>query len=663
MPEPSRTPDSDPAPPPPSSGAPRSARAGLAVVLLIAAGALARLAFFASGRSPLDGDEAIMGMMGFDLRSLSRIPLYFYGQNYMGAIEIPVLSLVQLLGFTKAWAFSVWPIRLAACAYVAGLAVVHFRLTERLFGRAVALPAVLFLVLGPVAWLDYSSRLRHVVFMMMMGELMMLLLIGVMEEWNAERRVHARRVFLLGLLAGLAWWHYQLVLVFFLTMFVVLAGFSSFLGDLFRDPAFRPGEGSGVARRLRPEAALRLGFLLLPVAVYVAMTLGKGWSYWPHFEWILLGLGVLQAAALLVERALFRREHAAFVERADPALSPWGALQRHSPALVVLGFVLGSVPSIWYMATLDHEFWVHPTGIDLVSLLDRLSATFWTEVGPMLDLLRAESFDRAADAYTSPATVRSYFYILIYGMGGYALFRRFQRPDSARSRIGVVYVVGLAGIVVFLRAALPRNLSEFSPRFVIPVILPASIVFGLAIQELIASIAPAAASVALRRGAGLALGAVCVGMFALSWREAPAVELDLRSGHRKTIMAIARALEQNGVRRLYIEYRPGSDQRGWVPMGWELMYATRNEVRLHWATLDDRLWGLLDEDDYGWDEYYMYQKDLKVRQVEAPSGPIIEDAPGFEVEGYRVIRLPEGYAPHRGWLPWSPRGSAPAPPA
>ena len=63
----------------------------------IALGIALRFALFATGRSALDGDEAIMGAMAYHVAHLEHFPLYFYGQHYMGALEIPPVALLMAL--------------------------------------------------------------------------------------------------------------------------------------------------------------------------------------------------------------------------------------------------------------------------------------------------------------------------------------------------------------------------------------------------------------------------------------------------------------------------------------------------------------------------------------------------------------------------------------
>lgn len=628
----------------------------LAAVAIVVLGVALRLALFATGRSPMDGDEAIMGIMGYDLRSLNRVPLYFYGQSYLGSLEIPVLSLVQFLGATKDWSFSVWPIRVTAGIYLALLGLVHYRLTRRCFGEGVALCGLLFLMIGPYVWADYSSRLRHVVVMMTLGELLFLLVLDLLDEWNSDRRERGRRTFLLGLLAGLAWWHYQLVAIFLIAILVLMAATSDYLGDFLRAPLARRGVAGSGTTRVRPAYALRLLLLIMPLGAFAAMTLGKGWSYWPHYEWILLGLGLIAVPAFILPWRAYRRERAEFIVRADPAISPWEPLHHFAPALVILGFLLGSVPSFIYMSTLELEFWVHPTAFDPLATFERLRSTLWTEVGPMLDIVRLDSYDAELGDYRSPTTLRTYLYLLVFGIGAYAMFVRYRRPHKRHERRGIAFFLLLAALVLLFRSALPRNLSEISPRFVMPLMLPLSVLFGMAIEELRVSLAPPARPPALRALATLAIGAVMLAAFLASWREAPAVELDLKSGHRTYVVDLVETLREQEVRRAYIEYHSGSHQKGWIPLGWELMHASRMEIRFNWATAADRLFNLLDEDAYGWNEYYLFLPDLRNRPGDFKLGEA-EFAPGFDAGEYRVIRLPENYLPHGGWLPWSPRGN------
>lgn len=626
----------------------------LAGILAVAAGL--RLALFATGRSPIDGDEAIMGMMGYDLRSFERIPIYFYGQSYLGALEIPLLAFVQLLGMTKSWAYSVWAIRLTAFAYLAIFGAIHFRVMRKMFGRDVALASVLFLMVGPYVWADYSSRLRHVVVMMLMGEILLLVLLRVIEDWNSARRENGRRLLLLGFLAGVAWWHYQLIALFFIALIVLFVFTSDYIPDLARTPLNRRERGGGSRGRFRAGYVLRIGLLLIPTGLFIAMTLGKGWSYWPHFGWILLGLGVALTAALLWPYRVWRRERAEFVARADPSVSAWEPLHHLAPVIVAGGFILGSIPTLVYMTTLKQEFWVHPTSLDLFSLVDRVRSTLWTEVGPMLDILTLDSFEAESGRYGNPTSPRTYFHLLMYLLGGYALVRRLLRPKLRFERQGIAFFLMIGFLVLFFRAGMPRNLSSLSPRFVMPIVLPASLLFGLGFQELVASVGEAGKRPLARLLAGGTLSVISVTVFLWSWRDAPQVEMDLKSGHRTYALEIVDALREHDVQRAYIEYRPGSDQRGWVPLGWELMYASHEDIRFHWATVDDRLFGLLDEDIYSGDEFYMYRPGQNVRLEEFEWRPEIEAGPGFDAADYRVVPLPENYAPHRGWLPWSPRG-------
>ncbi|MCH8334028.1 hypothetical protein IIC65_08850, partial [Candidatus Sumerlaeota bacterium] len=205
-------------------------------VAAIAAGVLVRAGLVLTGRITLDGDEAVMGIMANHVGHLERLPLYFYGQHYLGTVELPPLVFLQWLG-PEGWKFSVWPIRIIEMLYFVGLCCIHFKLVSRFFGVHVGRWSLFFLCVAPVFWVVYSARLRHVTFMMMIGEAMTLVALDLIAAWNTERKTSGGRLLLLGFLGGIAWWHYQLVIIYLAGVTVLFVGFSSFAVDWIRRPS------------------------------------------------------------------------------------------------------------------------------------------------------------------------------------------------------------------------------------------------------------------------------------------------------------------------------------------------------------------------------------------------------------------------------------------
>ena len=110
-----------------NAGPEAPARFGAPEAAIVALGLALRFALFAAGRSPMDGDEGIMGIMAAHMARAEHFPIYFYAQHYMGTLEVLPAALIGALG-PEGWRFSVWPIRLAAAGIFVFLCAVHFRL-------------------------------------------------------------------------------------------------------------------------------------------------------------------------------------------------------------------------------------------------------------------------------------------------------------------------------------------------------------------------------------------------------------------------------------------------------------------------------------------------------------------------------------------------------
>lgn len=114
------------------------------VTLLLLLGVALRLGLAARGWPGLDSDEATVGLMGKHILDAGELPIFFYGQHYMGPVEAYLAAgSFALLGVgTFALRVAMAPLTTAflACAYLLG------RLA---YGRAAGLLALAFLALGP----------------------------------------------------------------------------------------------------------------------------------------------------------------------------------------------------------------------------------------------------------------------------------------------------------------------------------------------------------------------------------------------------------------------------------------------------------------------------------------------------------------------------------
>jgi hypothetical protein len=194
-------------------GAGRGFRLGLAAAVL--AGLALRLAVIASPLGEIDGDEAVVGLMARHIAFLGELPVFYWGQPYLGSLE----------AFTAAplfWVFnsSTALLKLVPTAYSLGFLVVCAVMGRRLFGPAAGLATAAYLAVPPAMWAVWSTKARGgYAELLFLGQLLLLATLAL-------ARSRSRRLALAwGVLAGLAFWTHLLAIVYILpaVAFLLLA--------------------------------------------------------------------------------------------------------------------------------------------------------------------------------------------------------------------------------------------------------------------------------------------------------------------------------------------------------------------------------------------------------------------------------------------------------
>jgi len=421
------------------------------IAILIFAVAL-RAALFVLGRIPLDGDEAILGVMSYDLAAMNRVPLYFYRQHYMGSLEIPPVAMLMALG-PQGWKFSIWPIRIVEMIYFLALLGVHFKLTSRLFGAAAARWIMFFLCIGPVYWMDYSVRLRHVVLMMLIGETAALLAIGLIYDWECRRSVRGSKAFALGLLAGAGWWHYQLILAMLVPIAALFARFPTIVADAFRRPVRADPSSDEPPLTYQVDEWGIARAVLMALALSALAGLSVGWFDNPRYGYPLL-IGLLASFFLIaaaIAYASYRNERDLGDSDARSARSRHEALLRFAPALALLGFLTGYAPALIYLVRLKEEFWVSRVHLDLLDLWPRFKAFFILDITSMLEITRPLK----PEGMQHTTTPRTFANLGLYGMAVYIFLRQAVAPGQPGRRVGVLLYSSLLAALILLHILTP----------------------------------------------------------------------------------------------------------------------------------------------------------------------------------------------------------------
>ncbi len=190
------------------------ARAALPLALLLAVAVRVFLIVRAPG--VLDGDEALVGLQAQSIATGAAhpLPVFFYGQYYMGSLEAYLCAAVfRLIGP------SVPALRLAPLLCALLLVLLTYDLARRVVGRQPARLAALLTALPPLYVGVWSVKARGgYVEMLVLGTALLIvthrLLYGPGERlgplvpvpMRRERAIHYAYLLLWGLLAGLLFW-------------------------------------------------------------------------------------------------------------------------------------------------------------------------------------------------------------------------------------------------------------------------------------------------------------------------------------------------------------------------------------------------------------------------------------------------------------------------
>ena len=118
-------------------------RYGLAALISILCSVMLRLVLLVQGWPVTNSDEATMGLMARDIAYRGQLPIFFYGQHYMGALEAYIAALVFQL-----FDSSLFSLRLGLVLLFALFLLSTYLLTSLLYSRAWALVVVTLLGLG-----------------------------------------------------------------------------------------------------------------------------------------------------------------------------------------------------------------------------------------------------------------------------------------------------------------------------------------------------------------------------------------------------------------------------------------------------------------------------------------------------------------------------------
>jgi hypothetical protein len=233
------------------------------VALTLALAAVGRIALAALGWPGFNSDESIVGLMADDIMRHGAHPVFFYGQNYMGALQAYLaVPFFLLLGATP------FALQVTATAQTILFFLILYLFTRAVFSRAVALVTLVLLAAGPFSALGAELHVGA-------GEHDTLLL-GSLILWLVTLRLRGRsgprtRLALdagVGLIAGVALWSDFLILPFALAAALALTARAVWRVFASQERALR--------MRLGVEAGIAALFFLIGLAPLLLANVASG---------------------------------------------------------------------------------------------------------------------------------------------------------------------------------------------------------------------------------------------------------------------------------------------------------------------------------------------------------------------------------------------------
>lgn len=185
----------------------------LCLVFILSATIFSRYGLLKHWYTHFYGDEAIVGLMARHILE-GEIPVFYYGQEYLGSLESLVASF-----YFRLFGSSVLVLKLSPFTFFLLFEVLCYFLFKRIGGRIVAFVACQFLVLSPTVLLAWSTEAQggHLE-VLTLGVLSLLIFLKYSECTGKKKSIFY--LFLLGLVIGIGWWTSQLMIFFAIPIFI-----------------------------------------------------------------------------------------------------------------------------------------------------------------------------------------------------------------------------------------------------------------------------------------------------------------------------------------------------------------------------------------------------------------------------------------------------------
>jgi hypothetical protein len=198
-------------------------------------GIAVRFDYLLASNWQLDSDEAIVGLMAKHVADGEPLPVFYYGQHYMGSLEPFLVSL-----YYRLFGFGIFGLKIVPLIFAVGLIPLAYLIAKELYGKQAGRIAALLMAFPPSALIVWSTKAR--------GGFAEVLFIAALALWLQLREMKSQDRSLLSQTAiwsllGFGWWVNNQI-IFFLVPFAIVAGLSmlrDMLDGAFKDAIARGG--------------------------------------------------------------------------------------------------------------------------------------------------------------------------------------------------------------------------------------------------------------------------------------------------------------------------------------------------------------------------------------------------------------------------------------
>ncbi len=185
------------------------------VILLLVIAFGWRLLILVRTEAMTHADEAIVGLMAKHIAEFKAFPLVYYGQDYNGTLLSWLLAPMQwLLGH------SVWNLKLATASLSTLLVYLIYRVGRKWMSPEAGLVAATLTAIAPVMCTVYGLM---ALVGPIEGAVLAVILIDIALPIFRDKKSSSERIFLLGLVAGVALWNNLQILYYLLPLALFLA--------------------------------------------------------------------------------------------------------------------------------------------------------------------------------------------------------------------------------------------------------------------------------------------------------------------------------------------------------------------------------------------------------------------------------------------------------